>query len=142
MIYQTSITTIINKLARVTFKSLIFKSDISDHFHVSLFLPLRNPSTEKELTYIFKRTIKNNFIEMFRHKVYETDWAKIETCVNLTERYKMFTNALPYIIVEGRKGERGGGGGGGQKGDYTFGQISPPISLKIVLLEKDPILRI
>ena len=37
---------------------------------------------------------------------------------------------------------RGGEWGGGQRGDYTFGQISPPISLKIVLPEKDPILMI
>ena len=60
------------------FKTLIFKSDIFDHFLIIFFLPLRNPLRKKP-TYIYASIVNYNFVQMFRQKLYETDWTEIVT---------------------------------------------------------------
>ena len=95
-IYENSMTPTINKPTRATrqsataidhiltncfvnfdFEIAIFKSDISDRFPISFFLPMTNELTEP--IYIHKRIINNNAIEMFHQKLHETDWVEIET---------------------------------------------------------------
>ena len=89
LIYENSMKPTINKPTRVTrqsvtaidyiltncfvnfdFKTAIFKSDISDHFPISFFLPMTNEFSKTEPIYIHKRIINNNAIEMFRQKLY------------------------------------------------------------------------
>ena len=43
-------------------------------FPISFLLPLRNMSTEKESTYIFKRIVNNNSVKNVSPKLYETYW--------------------------------------------------------------------
>ena len=109
LIYENSMVPTINKPTRVTrqsttaidrilkncfvnfdFKGAIFKSDISDHFPISFFLPMINEFSKTEPIYVHKRIINSNAIEMFRQKLHETDWAEIETLRNPNVCYKIF----------------------------------------------------
>ena len=71
-------------------KTAIFKSDITDHFPISFFLPMTNGFSKTEPIYIHKRIINNNAIEMFHQKLHDTDWAEIETSRNPYVCYKIF----------------------------------------------------
>ena len=90
LIYQNNLIPTINKPTRVTmktataidhiltnsfvdtdFKSAIFKTDIYDHFPVSLLLPLPSiAKSENGTTFIYKRTFRSDSIEMFKQKLY------------------------------------------------------------------------
>ena len=63
-------------------KTAIFKSDISDYFPISFFLPTTNEFFKTQPIYIDKRITNNNAIGMFRQKLHEVDWAEIETSRN------------------------------------------------------------
>ena len=108
LIYENSMIPTINKPTRVTrqsavaidyiltnyfvnfdFKTAIFKSDISDHFPISFFLPMTNEFSKTEPIYIHKRIINNNAIEMFRQVT--RNWlGGIEISRNPNVRYKIF----------------------------------------------------
>ena len=47
----TAIDLITNSFADTNFKSAIFKTDISDHFPVCLFLPSHKVKSESEITF-------------------------------------------------------------------------------------------
>ena len=85
LIYQNSFIPTVNKPTRVTrktstiidhiltnsfvntnFKTFIFKIDISNHFPICFLQPTFRPREENEVTYITKRVINNNPIEMFK----------------------------------------------------------------------------
>ena len=85
LMYENSMIPTVNKPTRVTrqsdtaidhiltnwfvnfdFKIAIFKSDISDHFPISFFLPMTNKFSKTEPICTGKRKINNNAIEMFR----------------------------------------------------------------------------
>ena len=53
------------------FKTIIFKSDISDLFPICFLLPTSRPKEENKDTYIAKRVINNNAIEMFKQDFYK-----------------------------------------------------------------------
>ena len=55
------------------FKTAIFKSDISDHFPISFFLPMTNELSKTGTIYIHERIINNNAIEMFHENLHKTD---------------------------------------------------------------------
>lgn len=61
-------------------KTANFKRNKSHHVRISFFLALRNLSIKNKLTYICKRLVENNFMQMFRHKLLEIDWSETETC--------------------------------------------------------------
>ena len=89
LIYQNSLIPTINKPARVTmktataidyiltnsfvdtnFKSAIFKTDISDHFPICLFLPSPKVKKESETTFIYKRIVNTLSIKMFKQVIW------------------------------------------------------------------------
>ena len=68
-----------NCFLNFNFKTVIFKSDISDHFPIRFFLPLRELPIKKDSTYIYERIVNNDSIKTFRQKLYEADWTEIVT---------------------------------------------------------------
>ena len=107
LIYQNSLIPTINKPARVTlktatvidniltnsftnFKSAIFKTDISDHFPICLFLPSTKVKSESETTFIYERIVNTFAIEMFKQQLYEINWEEIETNRDPNEAYNIF----------------------------------------------------
>ena len=51
---------------------------------------MTNKFSKTEPIYIHKRIINNNAIEMFRHKLHESDWAEVETSRSPNVFYKIF----------------------------------------------------
>ena len=107
LIYQNSLIPTINKPTRVTlktatvidniltnsftnFKSTIFKTDISDHFPICLFLPSTKVKSESETTFIYERIVNTFAIEMFKQQLYEINWEEIETNRDPNEAYNIF----------------------------------------------------
>ena len=78
----------------------MFKSDISDHFPISFFLPMTNEFPKAETIYIYKRIVNNNAIEMFLQKLHETDWEEIETSRNPNVCYKIFLKKFMSLYDE------------------------------------------
>ena len=91
LIYQNSLIPTVNKLTKVTrktstiidhilinsfvntnFKTFISKIDISDHLLVCFLQPTSRPREEHEASYITKRVINKNAIEMFKQELYKT----------------------------------------------------------------------
>ena len=110
LIYQNGMIPTINKPTRVTrktataidhiltnffvdtvFKTVIFKSDISDHFPICFLsqnsLPKQN---NKENMFIYKRTYNTESIELFKQKLHETKWDEIMSFQNPDDAYKAF----------------------------------------------------
>ena len=109
LLYQNSMIPIINKPTRVTrksataidhiitncfaesnFKTVIFKSDISDHFPIGAFFSTTAEQTNSGVTYIYKRIINNEAIERFNQKLYELNWNELKNCEDPSESYKIF----------------------------------------------------
>ena len=67
-----------NSFVDTVFKTVIFKSDISDHFPICFLsqnsLPKQN---NKENMFIYKRTYNTESIELFKQKLHETKWDEI-----------------------------------------------------------------
>ena len=57
---------------------------------------MTNEVSKTEPVYIHKRI---NATEMFRQKLHETDWAKIETSRNPNVRYKIFLKKFFFCMV-------------------------------------------
>ena len=68
-----------NSFVDTNFKSAIFKTDISDHFPICLFLPSVKVKSESETTFIYKRIVNTFAIGMFKQQLYEINWEEIET---------------------------------------------------------------
>ena len=81
---------IIDRSFKSNCKSLIFKKYNFNNFHLTNFnLPLRNPSTKKEPTFIYKRIVSDD-----SEKLYETYVTEIETCKNQSNVIKWKKNIL------------------------------------------------
>ena len=80
---------LINSLFETFFKTVIFKSDISDHFPLWFLsqnsLPKQN---NKENMFIYKRTYNTKSIELFKQKLNETKWDEIMSFQNPDDAYK------------------------------------------------------
>ena len=113
LIYQNSFIPTVNKPTRVTrktstiidhiltnlfvntnFKTFIFKIDISDHFPICFLQPTSRPREENEVTYITKRVINNNAIELFKQELYKTSWDDVINNKNPNDAYNYFSHKL------------------------------------------------
>ena len=86
-----------NHFIDVNFKTAIFKTDISDHFPVSIIISLKEILVENKYFYVCKRLITDDAVERFNQALYESDWVEIETCDNPSECYKLFFKKLLTI---------------------------------------------
>ena len=110
LIYQNGMIPAINKPTRVTrktattidhiltnffvdtvFKTVIFTSDISDHFP-TWFLSQNSLAKQnnKENMFIYKRTYNTQSIELFKQKLHEGKWDEIMYFQNPDDAYKAF----------------------------------------------------
>ena len=106
LIYQNGMIPTINKPTRVTRKTataidhiltnsfvdtVIFKSDISDHFPICFLSQnsLPKQSNTKNM-FIYKRTYNTESIESFKQKLYEIKWNEIMSFENPDDAYKAF----------------------------------------------------
>ena len=83
-----------NSFVDTNFKSAIFKTDISDHFLICLFLPSTKVKSESETTFIYKRIVNTFAIEMLKQQLYETNWEEIETNRDPNEAYNILQKVL------------------------------------------------
>ena len=86
-----------NHFIDVNFKTAIFKTDIPDHFPVSIIISLKEILVENKYFYVCKRLITDDAVERFNQALYESDWVEIETCDNPSECYKLFFKKLLTI---------------------------------------------
>ena len=86
-----------NHFIDVNFKTAIFKTDISDHFPVSIIISLKEILVENKYFYVCKRLTTDDAVERFNQALYEFDWVEIETCDNPSECYKLFFKKLLTI---------------------------------------------
>ena len=82
-----------NSFTDTAFKTAILKSDISDHFPICFIIPssMKQINNTKN-TVIFKRVFDTESIELFKQKLYKTNWDVIEVFQNPDEAYKSFLN--------------------------------------------------
>ena len=79
-----------NSFVDTNFKSVSFKTDISDHFPICLFLPSPKVKSESETTFIYKRIVNTLAIEMFKQQLLEINWKEIKTNQNPNEAFNIF----------------------------------------------------
>ena len=69
-----------NSFTDTVFKTAIFKSDISDHFPIGFIIPSSMKQTKNtKNTVIFKRVFDTETIELFKQKLYETNWMTLKS---------------------------------------------------------------
>ena len=83
-----------NLFVNTNFKTFIFKIDISDHFPICFLQPTSRPREENEVTYITKRVINNNAIELFKQELYKTSWDDVINNKNPNDAYNYFSHKL------------------------------------------------
>ena len=89
----TAIDHILNSFTDTVFKTAIFKSDISDHFPTCFIIPSSMKQTNNtKNTVIFKTVFGTESIELFKQKLYETNWDDTEVSQKPDEAYKSFLN--------------------------------------------------
>ena len=81
---------ITNCFVDTNFKTAIFKSDISDHFPICVFLSPMIDENKNEVTYMYKRNINSETVEKFNQKLYEIDWNEVRSCKHSSESCKTF----------------------------------------------------
>ena len=65
-----------NSFTDTVFKTVISKSDISDHFPICFMIPSSVKQTNNtKNNVIFKRVFDTESIELFKQKLYETSWS-------------------------------------------------------------------
>ena len=80
-----------NSFTDTVFKTAIFKSEISDHFPICFIIPSSMKQTNNtKNTVIFKRVFDTESIELFKQKLYETNWDDIEVSKTPMKRIKVF----------------------------------------------------
>ena len=75
-------------------KTFTFKIDISDYFAICFLQPTSRPREENEATYITKRVINNNAIEMSKQELYKTSWDDVINNKNSNDAYNYFLHKL------------------------------------------------
>ena len=73
-----------------TFKTAIFKSDISDHFPICFIIPSMKTKIKNETFFLYKRNFNTDAKHAFQNELYETNWKDIETFTDPNEAYKAF----------------------------------------------------
>ena len=73
-----------------TFKTAIFKSDISDHFPICFIIPSMKTKIKNELSFLYKRNFNTDAKHAFQNELYGTNWKDIETFTDPNEAYKAF----------------------------------------------------
>ena len=81
---------ITNCFADTNFKTAIFKSNISDHFPIGVFLSPMIDENKNEVTHIYKRNINSETVKKFNQKLYEIDWNEVKSCEHPSESYEIF----------------------------------------------------
>ena len=81
---------ITNCFVDTNFKTAIFKSDISDHFLICVFLSPMTDENKNEVTYIYRRNINSKTTEKFNQKFYEIDWNEVKSSKYPSESYEIF----------------------------------------------------
>ena len=79
-----------NSFIDTTIKTGIIKSDVSDHFPISLFIPSEKESVENEIVYIYKRVINNETIKLLTRHLYENNLNDIESILDANDAYSIF----------------------------------------------------
>ena len=116
LIYQNSFIPTVNKPTRVTrktstiidhiltnlfvntnFKTSIFKIDISDHSPICFLQLTSKPREENKVTYITKRVINNNAIELFKQDFLKTSWDDVINNKNPNDAYNYFSHKLVIL---------------------------------------------
>ena len=87
-----------NSFTETVFKTAILKIDVSDHFPICFMIPsLAKQEKDTSTTFIYKRISDTKAIEMFKQKLYETDWDDIEVFENPNDAYKSFMNKFSVL---------------------------------------------
>ena len=73
-----------------TFKTAIFKSDISDHFPICFIIPSMKTKIKNETSFLYKRNFNTDAKHAFQNELYGTNWKDIETFTDPNEAYKAF----------------------------------------------------
>ena len=89
--------TLTNLLINTNFRAFIFKIDISYHFPICFLQPTSRSREENEVTYITKRVINNNAIELFKQELYKTSWDDVINNKNPNDAYNYFSHK--HIIL-------------------------------------------
>ena len=72
------------------FKTTIFKSGISDHFPIGVFLSPMVENNKFEVMRIYKRIVNTGTIEIFDPKLDDMDWSEVKVCENASVSFKIF----------------------------------------------------
>ena len=72
------------------FKTTIFKSGISDHFPIGVFLSPMVENNKFELMRIYKRIVNTGTIEIFDPKLDDMDWNEVKVCENASVSFKIY----------------------------------------------------
>ena len=78
-------------------KSIIFKSEVSDHSPVIFIIPSVKPSSEDETLYMYKRLVINEAIPAFNISLYQNKWKETQKCENVNEAYTVFLDKYSRI---------------------------------------------
>ena len=72
------------------FRTVIFKSDISDHFPICFIIPPAKPELKNKTSFIFKKIFSFEAKSTFKQDLHKTNWKDIETFTDPNETYKKF----------------------------------------------------
>ena len=109
IIYRNSMIPTINKPTRVTrtiataidhiltncfidrtFKTAIFKSDISDHFPICFIMPSMKTKIKNETSFLYKRNFNTDAKHAFQNELYETNWKELRPLLIQMKHTKHF----------------------------------------------------
>ena len=109
IIYRNSMIPTINKPTRVTrktatatdhiltkcfidrtFKTAIFKSDISDHFPICFIIPSMKTKIKNETSFLYKRNFNTDAKHAFQNELYETNWKTLRPLLIQIKHTKHF----------------------------------------------------
>ena len=88
-----------NSFVKSNFKTIIFKTDVSDHFPNCSLQPPSTPNYENKATYITKTVITNNATEMFKQESYKIYWGDVINNNNLNDAYNFFYTSLLFYMI-------------------------------------------
>ena len=83
-----------NSFVDINFKTFTFKIDISDHFSICFLQPTSRPREENKVTYITKKVINNNTIELFKQELHKTSWDDVINNKHLNDAYNYFSHKI------------------------------------------------
>ena len=90
---------ITNSIINTEFKTVIVKTDISDHFLV-FFIFTCVVNTEAREEFLYKRNYSSNSIETFKQKQLEVNWNEVKQSTNANESYAKFSEICTSLYEE------------------------------------------